>query len=98
MIDHNAQKILLNIILRHLPDCQVFLFGSRARNTNDSGADYDIALNNNNQKISLSILTDINNDIKESAMYVSVDIIDINNVSNDFLKIAKKDFVECSQT
>jgi predicted nucleotidyltransferase len=93
MIDHNAQKILLNIILRHLPDCQVFLFGSRARNTNDSGADYDIALNNNNQKISLSILTDINNDIKESAMYVSVDIIDINNVSNDFLKIAKKDFV-----
>lgn len=37
---------LLNIIHKYLPNCKVWLFGSRARNQEHAGSDIDLALDN----------------------------------------------------
>lgn len=91
MIDIKAT--LLQIIHKHLPECRVFLFGSRARGTHKEGADYDIALDAG-AKIPRDVMLKINGDIDESNIYVFVDVVDINNVSEDFLNVIKKDLVE----
>ncbi|MBM3894758.1 nucleotidyltransferase domain-containing protein [Candidatus Dependentiae bacterium] len=93
MIDPQVQQTIISIVHKHLPRCRIFLFGSRARGNHSQGADYDIALNNI-EKISDTALVAIRGDINESNIYVFVDVVDINSVSDDFLKIAKKDFVE----
>ena len=37
---------LLKIIHRYLPNCTIWLFGSRARNQERAGSDIDLALDN----------------------------------------------------
>ena len=89
----NIKETLIQVIHKHIPNCRIFLFGSRARETNHEGADYDIALDAG-IKIPRKIMLDIDGDIHESDIYVFVDVVDLNNVSQDFLNIIKKDLVE----
>ena len=65
------------------PNAKIFLFGSRARKDNIPQSDIDIAIDNNN-KIEFSILSKIKEDVEESSIPYFVDIIDFNNVSEDF--------------
>jgi uncharacterized protein len=89
--DHH-KKLLLDIIAKHLPDCKVYLYGSRARKDHQSGSDFDLALDNGS-KIDLFTLSIIKEDIEESCLPVFVDVIDIHHVSADFLNEIKKDWV-----
>jgi uncharacterized protein len=86
------KQLLLDIIIKHLPECKVYLYGSRARKDHQSGSDFDLALDNG-EKIDLFTLSTINEDIEESSLPVFVDAIDVHNVSADFLAAIKKDWV-----
>ena len=70
------KKELLRIIHRMLPGCKVILFGSRARNEHDEGADIDIALDNE-QPIEIKIIGLIYEKIENSTIPVNVDLVDI---------------------
>ena len=78
------KKTLLEIIHKRLPDCKVYLFGSRARNTHQSGADIDLALDNSSP-IDLRIILRIHGDIEDTTIPLSVDLVDLQTAS-DILK------------
>ena len=82
------KKELLNIIYQILPDCKVYLFGSRARGTNDQGADIDLALDNK-KAIKLEDLFKIKEKIEESTIPLFVDLVDINSANEAILKEIK---------
>jgi predicted nucleotidyltransferase len=94
MID--SKQELITIIHKHLPGCKIFLFGSRARNTHQSGADYDIALDNG-APITREVFLQITNDIDESNIPVLIDVIDIHAVENTFLSSITQDFIPWTQ-
>ncbi len=88
----NVREELIQIIHEHVPGCKIMLFGSRARGTQQDGADYDIAIDAG-KKISSEVMYQITSDIEESNVYVHVDIIDIHAVTPEFLAVIEKDWV-----
>lgn len=93
----DTKTTLITIIHRHLPGCQIMLFGSRARRTNKDGADYDIALDAG-YAIPRQVMVHITSDIEESRVPVHVDVVDLNNISEEFAQAIKKDLVPWTKT
>lgn len=81
---------LLRIIHSYLPDCKVWLFGSRATNKERPGSDIDLALDNG-KPIEWRIITKILLDIDETTIPMSVDVVDLNNVQDDFKQTVLKE-------
>ncbi|KKQ32377.1 MAG: polymerase beta domain protein region protein [candidate division TM6 bacterium GW2011_GWF2_37_49] len=75
--------ILINIIKEQLPNAKICLFGSRARNDNKPKSDIDLAIDIG-QKIESQTMSKIKENIEECIIPFTVDIVDINNVQNDF--------------
>lgn len=84
------KKLLLNIIYEKLPDCRVYLFGSRARGTNHPGSDIDLALDAG-AKIGMHIIGAIQEAIEESRIPFFVDVVDFHAVSSDMREQIRKD-------
>lgn len=78
------KKILLELIYKKLPNCKVYLFGSRARGDHQSGSDIDLALDNG-QPIEMRQLFALYNEIEDTTIPLTVDLVDLHNVS-DLLK------------
>ena len=70
------KKQILSIIHATLPKCKVYLFGSRARDEHDAGADIDIALDAG-FTISAETLAFVDEKIKETTIPLTVDIVDL---------------------
>jgi len=88
VIDTDKQ-LIIKIIKKYLPNANIYLFGSRARGDSLSESDIDIAVDNN-QKIDSELLSLIKEDIEESTIPFTVDIVDLHNISKDFkLQILK---------
>ncbi len=77
------KKIIVDSVTQVLPKCSIYLFGSRARNTNREGADIDVALDNQ-KVISFQDLMTIRNNLEDSHIPVNMDIVDLHAVSQDF--------------
>ena len=90
MID--VKETIIKIVHKHVPDCRIFLFGSRARGTHKEGADYDIALDTGT-KIPRETMLKISGDIDESNIPVFVDVVDLNRISPTFFESIKEDLV-----
>lgn len=86
------KDILCNIILKHVPTCKIYLYGSRARNQARSGSDIDIALDNNN-KIVVQTITLLKSDIEDSTIPFFVDVVDLHNVSEQFKTAIQRDMI-----
>jgi uncharacterized protein len=92
MIKQDEQKII-EIITKYIPHAQIYLFGSRARKDNSPQSDIDIAIDNKN-KIDFLILSNIKEEIEESTVPFTVDIVDLNNISEDFKTQILKDKIK----
>jgi len=92
MTEQDKQK-LIEIITKHLPLAQVYLFGSRARNDNSLRSDIDIAIDNKS-KIDNLMLSNIREEIEESTIPFTVDIVDLNNISEDLKTQILKDKIK----
>lgn len=68
------------IILKHLPDVKIILYGSRARQDDTQGSDIDIALYRG-KKIEDATMSTIINDLEESDLPIYFDVIDFHAVS-----------------
>jgi predicted nucleotidyltransferase len=82
-MDYKQQ--LLEIIYEILPNCKVYLFGSRARQEHESGADIDLALDIG-EPIAKKQLSFIQDKIEESTIPLSVDLIDLHNTTDALKK------------
>ena len=79
------KQILLTIILGELPGCKVYLFGSRAREEHDMGADIDLALDTG-EPIERAVLVTIKEKIEATTIPLSVDLIDLSDASGQLKK------------
>ena len=79
------KNILVEIVRKHLPQSQIYLFGSRARKTNQPESDIDIAIDNG-APISQINLSNIREDIEESTIPFTVDVLDLQTVSLEMKK------------
>lgn len=82
--------ILLEIVRKHIPVCDVYLFGSRARGTAREGADLDVALDAG-APIKFGTLANIASDVEESNIPLFVDIVDMHNISIEMRKEIEKE-------
>lgn len=89
MIDQDQQRIL-EIITKYLPKAQIYLFGSRARKDNTPQSDIDIAIDNK-IKIDFYTLSNIKEEIEESTIPFTVDVVDLNNISKELKDQILKD-------
>ncbi len=76
---------LKQLILNYIADkpVQIFLYGSRARNTARKTSDVDIALLSKD-KLPEGFITNLREIIEESTIPYQVDIIDLNQVDDNF--------------
>lgn len=89
MIEQDQQRIL-EIITKYLPKAQIYLFGSRARKDNTPQSDIDIAIDNK-IKIDFYTLSNIKEEIEESTIPFTVDVVDLNNISKELKDQILKD-------
>jgi len=86
------KKVLIFIINEVLPNCKIYLFGSRARQKHAEGADIDLALDNG-KPIDTGIMYKIQDKIEESTIPIFVDLVDINNADETIKKEIEGDKV-----
>ena len=84
------QKELLAIIHKYIPDCTVYLFGSRARKRNHVGSDIDLAIDAK-QVLDIGIIGSIKEACEESTIPLFVDIVDLNAVDKSMREEILKD-------
>ena len=89
-LENRYKKILLDIINKKIPNCKVYLFGSRARGDHKSGSDFDIAIDAE-KEISLFDILAIQNEIEETNIPVFVDIVDMQTVSDQLKEEVKNE-------
>ena len=93
MTKHDLSE-LKELILHHFhdDDIKIFLFGSRARNENIEYSDVDVGLLPS-KKLDASKIVLLREKIENSNIPYKVDIVNVNEVSEDFKKEMLKDAV-----
>jgi len=92
MTQQRYKEQILAIVSQHLPGCTVYLYGSRARNTHQPGADIDLAIDNG-ARIADGILATIRYDIEDTTVPLMVDIVDVHAIDKDFYNTISKEWV-----
>lgn len=83
-------EIVHNILQKHIPEYEVWAFGSRAKWKAKSYSDLDLAIITN-QPLPLSVQAALADDFTESDLPWKVDIIDWSTTSASFRKIIESD-------
>jgi len=83
-INEKYREKLLAIIKKHVPDCTVYLFGSRATNKERMGSDIDLALDAGMPIEHKKILA-IYRDFNKTNIPLKVDVVDL-QIASDELK------------
>jgi len=79
-------EIILTIIKKHVPDCDVLAFGSRFKGTHSESSDLDLAIVGKS-KLGLSLIGSISEDFMESDIPFKVSVLDYHTVSPAFKEI-----------
>lgn len=93
MVKLEYKNKILKTIKKHLFNCKVFLYGSRAVGKETWASDIDIALDNQ-KPIAPKILGIIEEEVENLNIPLKIDIVDIQNISDDFLKKIKRDWLQ----
>ena len=79
-------EIILAIIKKHAPECDVLAFGSRIKGTHHEASDLDLAIVGK-AKLGLSLIGRIKEDFMESDIPFKVDVLDYHSISPAFRTI-----------
>lgn len=96
-IDPRYKQAIITIISRYLPTCTIYLYGSRARNTQQQGSDVDIALDNGSP-IAWTIIAKIRADFEETTVPLTIDLVDVHATDAAFLAVITKDWIAWNKT
>ena len=91
-VTHGEWLIVRDILHRHVPHCEVWAFGSRAKGTAKAYSDLDLALIAD-QALSVDILAALAEDLSESDLPWKVDILDWATTSESFRKLIERERV-----
>ena len=81
-VDEKTKNKIVGIISVLIPEAKIYLFGSRAKGTNQPSSDIDIAIDCG-LEVSNKILGRIKEDVEESTIPFLVDIVDFNCVTDE---------------
>lgn len=98
-IDLNQRdwEIVRSILLRHVPQYEIWAFGSRAKGTAKEYSDLDLAIITA-QPLDLSVSAAISDDFMESDLPIKVDVVDWATTSACFRRIIEKEKVVIQQS
>lgn len=85
-------RIVHDILKTHVPDCEVWAFGSRAKRTAKHYSDLDLAIVTD-RPLSLTIKAALADDFSESDLPWKVDLVDWATTSDSFKRIIERDKV-----
>jgi len=85
-------KAVQEILAAHVPDCEVWAFGSRATHTAKETSDLDIAVIAE-APLSATALADLRDAFRESDLPFKVDVIEWSATSQSFRKIIEEKHV-----
>ena len=89
-INENYKQKIISLISAILPNAKIYLFGSRAKGNYHETSDIDIAIDNN-KKIDRKIISQVKNAIDSFNIPYTIDIVDLNNVSETLKKQLERD-------
>jgi len=93
-ISEQELAITLSIIREHVPDCDVFVFGSRSNGTARSYSDLDLAFKHKNRdKLSIRRIGILRDTFQESALPFRVDVVDYYSTSIEFRKLIDEESI-----
>ncbi len=90
-IEKEQLEIVREILKKYLPDAEIRIFGSRYKHTNKEYSDIDIAIVQQ-EKISLELYSKLKEELEESNLKYTVDLIDWNTISIEFKKIIEEGY------
>ena len=79
-------EMILAIIKKHVPQCDLLACGSRFKGTHDDASDLDLAIVGK-EKLGLSLIGRIKEDFMESDIPFKVDVLDYHSISPAFREI-----------
>lgn len=85
-------EIICDLLQRHLPEREVWVFGSRVKGSAKPFSDLDLAVLGS-QPLTLSALADLADGFSESDLPFKVDIVDWATTSERFRKVIKDNHV-----
>jgi uncharacterized protein len=91
-IDEHSKAKIIALISTLIPEAKIYLFGSRARDTNSEWSDIDIALDAGKELPSVSIM-ELNDIMVATNMPYKVDVVDLYSVSEQMRTIILKEKV-----
>lgn len=91
MAKNHYQDTIVAIVTKFLPQCRIYLYGSRARQDHKEGSDVDLALDNKTP-IDSAILANIRAALEDSTIPVKVDIVDVHAIDKEFKDVIAKDW------
>jgi len=84
-------EIIHNILYRHVPRCEVRVFGSRITDTAKKYSDLDLALVGK-EKLSDDIIYSLKEDFQESDLPFRVEVLDWHTISKEFRCVIEKKY------
>ncbi len=75
--------LIKSCIKKYFPEAKIFIFGSRAKETNRKFSDIDIAIKTS--KINSKLLAKIRFELEESALPYKVDVVDYDELDEKIL-------------
>jgi predicted nucleotidyltransferase len=76
-------KQIKEILLKYVPNCQVWVFGSRSKNTAKKYSDLDLLLKHSSD-IPLKILSLLSEEFDKSELPFKVDLVDWHRITPEF--------------
>lgn len=94
-LETRHKQEILEILRSNIPDdIIIWVFGSRAKLTAKPYSDLDLALaKKDGLPIELKLITKLENKFEESSLPWKVDIVDLNNIDDNFRQIITRDQV-----
>ena len=90
-IEKEQLDIIREILKKYVPHAQIRIFGSRYKNTNKEYSDVDIVIIDS-EKIDILKYTKLKEEFEESNLKYRVDIVDWNQITEEFRKEIEKGY------
>ena len=91
-VEPEEARIVLDLLHKHVPDREVWVYGSRTRNRARRRSDLDLAIGGK-EPLPLSLYLDLKQGFLESDLPYFVDLLDLADTSSDFKRRIEPDLI-----
>lgn len=95
-IDQDSFNLVLSILKEYLNgNFKVYAFGSRIKNRARKFSDLDLAISlTNDENVDVNLIYSLKSEFEESDLEWEVDIVDLNQITQNFKQIILKDCIQ----